>query len=159
MPRLNQRFSRGIFTFMNGLLVSIVSIFVISLLPFLKFLLPLLTVVERKDIREQAASDLFDFVFGDIGFIDEFLFSGQADLHEDLSCVSTCTPLVDGPPVLFESAVRGIEKAPPFCWNNMCSSVEIAVDHAQCFPAGGIVVLSCLFGHVFHILTHAIELG
>ena len=44
------------------------------LLPLFKFLLPLLTVVERKDIREQTAGDLFDFVFGDIGFIDEFLF-------------------------------------------------------------------------------------
>ena len=67
--------------------------------PFFKLSLPLLAVVERKYIREQAAGDLFDFVFGDIGFIDEFLFSGQADLHEDLTCVSTCTPLVDGPPV------------------------------------------------------------
>ena len=76
------------------------------LLPFFKFLLPLFAVVECKNIREQAAGDLFDFVFGDIGFIDYCLFSGQADLHEDLAYVSTCTPLVDGPPALFESAVR-----------------------------------------------------
>jgi hypothetical protein len=45
-------------------------------------------------------------VFGDISFIDEFLFSGQADLHEKLTCVSTCTPNVDGPPALFSGARR-----------------------------------------------------
>ena len=75
-------------------------------LPLLKLFLTLLAVEERKNVRKQAAGDLFDFVFGDISFIDEFLFSGQADLHEDLTYVSTCTPWVDGPPVLFESAVR-----------------------------------------------------
>ena len=69
------------------------------LLPLLKFLLPLFAVVEREDIRKQAAGDLFDFVFGDIGVIDQFLFSSQADLHEDLNCVSTCILLVNGPPV------------------------------------------------------------
>lgn len=35
--------------------------------------LPLLSVVECQNIREQAADDLFDFVLGDIGFIDYFL--------------------------------------------------------------------------------------
>ena len=62
--------------------------------PFFKLSLPLLAVVERKYIREQAAGDLFDFVFGDIGFIDEFLFDLTAQC-------------------------AGIEKVPPFYLNNM----------------------------------------
>ena len=52
----------------------------------------------------------------------------------------------------------GIEKVPPLYLNNTCSSVEIAVDHAQRFTAGRIIVFPGLFGHVFHILSHTVEL-
>ena len=67
--------------------------------PGFKFLLPLLAVIEQEDIWKQAAGNLFDFVFGDIGFIDQFLFSCQVDLHEDFTCVSTCILLMNGPPI------------------------------------------------------------
>lgn len=74
-------------------------IYTLSLFPCLKFLLSLLAIIESQDIRQQAAGNLFDFVFGNIGVIDQFLFSSQVDLHEDLTRVSTCTLLVNGPPV------------------------------------------------------------
>ena len=67
--------------------------------PHFKFLLPVLTVIESQDIRQQAAGDLFDFVFRNIGVVDQFLFSSQVDLREDLTCVSTCMLLMNGPPV------------------------------------------------------------
>ena len=64
------------------LLPIAIFIYISLFFPLFKFLLPFLAVIERKNIKEQAAGNLFDFMFGDVGFIDEFLFSGQADLHK-----------------------------------------------------------------------------
>ena len=95
--------TRGVsIKYVSGLwMLAVIYLRKLLFFPLLKFFLPLLAVIERKNIREHAAGDFLDFVFGDIGFIDYFLFSGQADLHEDLTYVSTCTLLMNGPPVLF----------------------------------------------------------